>query len=733
MDIDTGSDMPEYFEMLKWQKENLRKGEAKKGKKIEFMAPRAATVAKFMFHHMARQQSPARDRNQISTSFLPIAYPPSTTSLAELKKKMIKDLQMEVHHKDAFLVVRSITPPTRMTGILTVIEDENEHVVTLQLYNQEKETERPVAEILGEGTVVILKNPYLKTMSDGNPGLRVDHLSDVILLANHDERVPSKWRISIPKSIETALFWKNLGNQFFGAAQYRAAIERYTEAFKHSPTKEEERIIRLNRSVAFLKTQQFEDALSDVESAPAGPNLVEKALDRKTQALYGLARYRECSHALKDMCQKFPENATARKRLTHSIERIKEQEHGLYDFARMQREALATHPPHLDFATYVGPVEVRPASSKGRGLFTTKAVKAGDLLLCEKAFAHAFVDTDLMHQQDLTVLIDPERDLITVGGQAELIRLVAQKLYQNPSMATTVTELHHGSYKPVDVSEVDGIPVVDTFLISRIISLNCFGCPLTTYESEVANAGRGSPSMDVEKIHHSCGLWPMASYINHSCDSNANRAFIGDFMIVRATRDLEGGTELKWRYYQPGLDNKKDTRSHWGFQCNCIICADDQATPPQMLAERKRLKTALKEQGSSMRPGKIESMLAKMKLTYRKPPSEIPRLDMCNFQINVAIKYLKNNQPAKAVERGLEALGSLGFVMEGGAMPESGIPSGTILVKQWGQDCESYKYWRVLSNAYGMPGAFGLSSQAENFAKISYKVCIGEDVSFDRH
>jgi hypothetical protein len=28
----------------------------------------------------------------------------------------------------------------------------------------------------------------------------------------------------------------------------------------------------------------------------------------------------------------------------------------------------------------------------GRGLFTTQAVKAGDLLFCEKAFAHAFHD-----------------------------------------------------------------------------------------------------------------------------------------------------------------------------------------------------------------------------------------------------------------------------------------------------------------------------------------------------
>ncbi|CAH0004316.1 unnamed protein product [Clonostachys byssicola] len=727
MDIDDGSDMPEFIETLQRQKENLRRAQAQKGKKPEFMIPRFLLVAQFRHQNMAQQQKYSNGQCHFKTSFLPAAYPPSTESLDKLKKVMIKDLCLELHHEGTFLVVRSITPPNRLTGILTAIEDENDHVVTLQLYNQEEETERPADELIGEGTVVMLKNPYLKTTSDGSYGLRVDHLSDIVRLERHDERVPSKWRINLYDDNKNALFWKNLGNEFFGNAQYRAAIERYTEALKYGPTEDEERIIKLNRSMAFLKTQQFEAALSDVESAPNGPNLVEKALDRKAQALYGLGKYRECSLVLKEMSQKFAGNTSVHQRLAHTIDRIKEQERGLYDFAGMQRDASAKRPPHLDFATYVGPVEVRPSGSKGRGLFTTKAVKAGELLLCEKAFAHAFVDTD-NEKQDLTVLIDAERDLITVGGQTELIRLVAQKLYHNPSMAGTITGLHHGSYQAVNVSEVDGIPIVDTFLISRIIGLNCFGCPLSTLDSMT----RAGPSID-EKVHHSCGLWPMASYINHSCDQNIARAFIGDFMVVRATRDIDSGSELKWRYYQTGQDNKKRADKHWGFQCDCVICTDDQATSSKMLAERRRLVKTLLAQGSAVRPGKIESMLAKMKLTYRKPASEVPRMNIYNFQVRLAIRYLENNQPDKAVERGLEALGSLGFVIEGAAMPKPGTSNGTILIKQWGVDCDIFKCWRVLSNAYGMLGAFGLESQAEHFGKISYKACMGEDSSFDSH
>jgi hypothetical protein len=60
----------------------------------------------------------------------------------------------------------------------------------------------------------------------------------------------------------------------------------------------------------------------------------------------------------------------------------------MYDFETISKEVSKVRPPHLDHATFVGLVEVKTSPGRGRGLFTTKAVKAGELLLCEKAFAH---------------------------------------------------------------------------------------------------------------------------------------------------------------------------------------------------------------------------------------------------------------------------------------------------------------------------------------------------------
>lgn len=77
------------------------------------------------------------------------------------------------------------------------------------------------------------------------------------------------------------------------------------------------------------------------------------------------------------------------------------------------------------------------------------------------------------------------------------------------------------------------------------MSLNVFGCPLSTRERHTRLMGEAIiDRTHQDEIFHSCGIWLKASYTNHSCCSNARRAFIGDMMIVRAAQDLEPNTEI---------------------------------------------------------------------------------------------------------------------------------------------------------------------------------------------
>ena len=73
--------------------------------------------------------------------------------------------------------------------------------------------------------VYIVKEPYYKLMSDGDYGMRVDHVSDLISLSSVDDRVPSCWRAAISESRKTANELKQEGNQALIAGKMYEAAE----------------------------------------------------------------------------------------------------------------------------------------------------------------------------------------------------------------------------------------------------------------------------------------------------------------------------------------------------------------------------------------------------------------------------------------------------------------------------------------------------------------------------
>ncbi|KAF8850697.1 SET domain-containing protein [Acephala macrosclerotiorum] len=731
------SAIPEFVQLLQKQKQRLRDAQSRKGQHIKGKKSRNEIIMQFRFRLLMKERKADSGAYNTRSSFIPPAYIPCLSPFSDLAKVMIKDLLLETHHRGTYLLLRSVTPPDRMNAIMAVVEDENKDVLMLQLYYQEVENERAAEEILKEGTVLIVKEPYLKLMADGDYGIRIDHLSDVTYLSMYDERVPNCWQLKFVEHNVSASAWKAKGNDYFNESRYYAAIESYTKALDCSPTVEEAHTLKLNRSLAFLKTTQFDAALSDLESVSTTQKPTEKALFRKAQALYNLRRYRECCDVLKVLRMEYPSNVAAKGELTRAVNRLAEQENGRYRFKQLYTDANKLRPPHLDHSTYIGPVAVRSSGSRGRGLFTTKAVKSGDLLLCEKAFVHAFVDTRKEHSRDVTLLLNAETNAMTMGAQGELIRMIVQKLHRNPSLASIITSLHHGSYKPVDVSDVDGTPVIDTFLVERIISLNCFGCPLSSHESHLhAQEDVTSPKTNTdEEQFHSCGIWPMASYVNHCCYSNSQRAFIGDMMMVRATQDLAPDTEITFWYQMPvanGYDDRQKKFRQWGFKCDCSMCRDDQTTKRSDLARRKSLKADLLKCFQSRKGAdvaKIETILAKMANTYSHPAFEVPQLSIWDPLLALAEMYTEQGNPFKVIDSALRVLASLGYIIDGGNLPRtSRLP---MVVKKWGLMMDRLiECWMLLSNAYRLV-APDLEAQAEEYARISYRICVGEGETFD--
>lgn len=117
-------------------------------------------------------------------------------------------------------------------------------------------------------------------------------------------------------------------------------------------------------------------------------------------------------------------------------------------------------PPLVDCATYSAPVEIKSSPGLGHGLFTTRQVLAGELLVCEKALGYAHVDKD--SSAKVTVLINLATKRMTVGGQADLLTQIVQKLYHDPEAARSFVELYHRNDETSSYSEVEGRPVVDS-------------------------------------------------------------------------------------------------------------------------------------------------------------------------------------------------------------------------------------------------------------------------------
>jgi hypothetical protein len=162
------------------------------------------------------------------------------------------------------------------------------------------------------------------------------------------------------------------------------------------------------------------------------------------------------------------------------------------------------------------------------------------------------------------------------------------------------------------------------------------------------------------------------------------------------------------------------------------MCQDEQTTKKSALAKRKRLHADLRKyfrSGTRANIAKIESILAAMADTYRRSASEVPRLCLWNPQMALTQMYMLQKRPVKAIDSALRVLASLGYVIEGGNLPRvSGTP---LVVNQWGlMEIRLIECWMLLSSAYHLV-APDLEIQAEQYARISYKICIGEDETFD--
>lgn len=520
----------------------------------------------------------------------------------------------------------------------------------------------------------------------------------------------------------------------------------YDAALQAATTPEEIRVIKLNRSLANLRIGCFDNALEDASEYTANAMIAEKGLYRAARSLYELRRFRDSHGVFKTLLAAYPSCEAARKELHRTEDRLREQDHGAFNFLLMHKATAENTPPALDVATYDRPVTIKMTEGRGRGLFTTRKAAAGDLLLCEKAFSLTYVEN--------TSTTSLESAITLKGTPADLVKSTVHKLHRNPSQISSVVCLFHGTYEPIKETIVDRMPIVDEYedcllhnilydsnlvrrlLISRIVSLNAFESLGATVLKRLS--GVGVPKAERARSDRSCGLYIKASYVNHSCYSNAKRSFIGDVLILRATRDIPAGDEVLFWYTSPKADHSyektQERLRNWDFHCSCKICTYDKKLSNKKKMERAALLKEWDMAGNHIEGeaglAARERLLAAIEQTYTVPAATVPRLTLWDFYHGLARLYASIGEPERTIITAWKVVAALGYVVK----RDISSVFSSFRIEQWGLMVDGLiETWVLLWMAYEklVPRHPELCEKAEEYARTTYKICVGEDDTFE--
>ncbi|KAL6547081.1 hypothetical protein OROMI_022802 [Orobanche minor] len=321
-----------------------------------------------------------------------------------------------------------------------------------------------------------------------------------------------------------------------------------------------------NRAEARARLFEFSDALKDCEEALRIEKSHFKTLLCKGKILLSTNRYGMALHCFKlaILDPQANENADL---VNGFLEKCKKLESlsrtGAFDVSDWVFSGFKGKIP--EFAEYIGAAEIKKSEISGRGLFATKNVESGTLMLVTKAVA---VDRAIMPRasdENAHLVIWKrfiDKVVETAKKRSELDFLISNLSSSENEGSLGIPEI--GIFRPeADLSSGDSCEKLDIEKMLSILDVNAI--------LEDANSAK---VLGKNADYQGVGLWILASFINHSCEPNVRRLHIGDHVIVHASRDVKAGEELTFAYFDVllPLNKRRDMSKNWGFVCKCTRC-----------------------------------------------------------------------------------------------------------------------------------------------------------------
>lgn len=546
---------------------------------------KATVLSSFQQSLSEFQSMIGRDQHfRIHTSFREPSLP--SVPLQGLAPITLAQMELGKTHRGRVLFGTLCSDAFIMTAVSTCLEDETGKVVKLGIYNAAPSGSSSFADVqklFPKGIKVAVKEPYLKRALDGRLLVRIDNPANFEKLCTSD----ASTHYEVTDRLRTE------GNRRFGERDWRRAIQCYTESIaaaaqalssstdecrkkkdKSSKRSGADRhyqgivLAYSNRAEAWLKLHMYDKALADCDGALGIDAEHVKSLYRKGRALRGLKQYHEACALLQRVLVNHPQSKEAQSELAAIKICLKHGGELPTDISEFLMQPLGSPAQNImpDCYDYIGPVIIQMTSDgRGRGLFVSKNVKAGEVLLVSNAMAVCRHDPAGMQQTLGLHLVDASAKRFNDASEEDLVTEVVslamdsqeflRKLYSlaySPSQNNMAVPSCTGMMESTsDQLTTEDLQQIDMGRIREIVRRNAFG-----------------DNTD------SSGLWWLPSFINHSCLPNACALDVGEAMFVHASADIQAGEEITMSYSNPLLPlmlREKACRS-WGFQCDCKRC-----------------------------------------------------------------------------------------------------------------------------------------------------------------
>jgi SET domain len=341
-------------------------------------------------------------------------------------------------------------------------------------------------------------------------------------------------------------------------------------------------------------------AKASLATNPAQPVLRARALFRQASAAYQLRCFSEAESLFNRGLTPAGSDAKGQvlakefsECLARTSQRLRERDTGAYDFQTMFSDVITGGPnAQIDVADFVGPVEIRSSAGRGRGLYATRDVAAGELLFVSKAVSvGSKKDPEIKNMVMFIYNLAIDR-LKDATHYLKTTRMV-HSCIDNPAFYSTICQLYDGnppsspSTPPLGIvdtekqvlDQLETVIDVDVGQLEQIIDLNSFGdqsfLPYISSD-DPAEEGRAEKS---RKENTRTSLFYLPSLCNHSCVPNTQRTLFGDVMVVRALARLSQGDEITLGYisYASSFEEREKTlEQNFGFKCDCWFCREEE-------------------------------------------------------------------------------------------------------------------------------------------------------------